>query len=300
MSTPADQQQTDSDEWTIGRLLTWTTEFFTERGVESPRLEAEVLLAHCRDCQRILLYTAYDEPADDELRSKFRELVKQRAAGTPVAYLVGKREFYSLEFEVTPDVLIPRPETELMVVALLDHAKQRAGGQLRIVDVGTGSGILAICAARHLPHASITAVDVSPKAIDVARRNAEKHTVTERINFMESDLISGLPDDAEFDFIVSNPPYIKTSELAEIDKSVREFEPMMALDGGEQGTTVIEPLIAAAASRLLPGGVLMMEVSPTIFTRVESLVDTSPLERLETINDLEGRPRVVQAQQEAS
>lgn len=299
MSTQGEQKP-DPDAWTVGRLLNWTTDFFAEHGAESPRLDAEVLLAHCRGCQRILLYTAFDEPASDDLRQKFRELVKQRAAGTPVAYLVGKREFYSLEFDVTPDVLIPRPETELVVVALLDHAKAqgRAGDPLAVADIGTGSGVLAVCAAKHLPKSSVTAVDISPQALAIAQRNAARHGVTDRVAFVTSDLFAGLPADATFDFIVSNPPYITSSELAALDKTVREFEPMLALDGGEQGTTVIERLIPAAADRLRPGGVLLMEISPMIAKRVESLVNDSPLELLETVSDLEGRARVVQAAKE--
>lgn len=300
MSTPVEAKP-DSDAWTIGRLLNWTTDFFQQRGVESARLEAEVLLAHCRGCQRILLYTAFDEPASDELREKFRALVRQRAAGTPVAYLVGKREFYSLDFEVTPDVLIPRPETELLVVALLDHAKEqgRAGDELAIADVGTGSGIIAVCVAKNLKAANVTALDLSPKALAVAKRNAEKHNVAERIAFFESDLFAAT-DGATFDFIASNPPYITTAELAELDKSVREFEPMLALDGGANGTTVIERLIAEAATRLKPGGVLLMEISPMIAARVEQLVSDSPLELLETLKDLDGHARIVQARREGA
>lgn len=302
MSTPAEQQQRDTDAWTIGRLLNWTTEFFAERGVESARLDAEVLLAHCRGCQRILLYTAFDEPASDELRTKFRQLVKQRASGTPVAYLVGKREFYSLEFEVTPDVLIPRPETELVVMALLDQAKSRgrAAEPIAIADIGTGSGILAVCAAKHLSKATVAAVDISPKALEVAKRNANRHSVADRIRFVESDLFASLPDETTFDFLMSNPPYITTAELAELGKSVREFEPMLALDGGEKGTTVIEPLIAEAAKRLKPGGVLLMEISPMIADRVVSIIAESMLEPLETIKDLEGRRRVIGARRKDS
>lgn len=299
MSEPV-QPQPDSDAWTVGRLLNWTTDFFKQRGFDSARLEAEMLLAHCRGCQRILLYTAFDEPASEELRTRFRNLVKERAAGTPVSYLVGQKEFYSLEFEVTPDVLIPRPETELVVVALVDHARDRgrADAQLAVADVGTGSGVLAVCAAKQLPAAKVTAIDVSPAALEVARRNADKHGVAERIEFIESNLLAALAAEVSFDYIVSNPPYITTAELAELDRSVREFEPGVALDGGETGTAVIEPLIDQAARRLRPGGVLLMEISPTIADRVEQLLAGSSLEPLETIRDLAGQPRVAGAVRE--
>lgn len=297
MSTPAESKP-DPDAWTIGRLLNWTTDFFAERGVESARLEAEVLLAHCRGCQRILLYTAFDEPAGDELREKFRDLVRQRASGKPVAYLVGKREFYSLDFEVTPQVLIPRPETELLVLTLLDHAKEqgRADEPLAVADVGTGSGIIAVCAAKNLSQAQVTAVDISPSALEVAQRNAERHQVAERIKFLQGNLFDALQEEATFDFIASNPPYITTSELAELDASVREFEPHLALDGGEKGTAVIERLIEAATTRLKPGGMLLMEISPMIAERVEMLIEQSPLALLETLKDTSGHARIIQAQ----
>ncbi len=153
-----------------------------------------MLLAEARGCQRIDLYAAYGEEAADELRTTFRDLVSRRAEGTPVAYLVGHKEFYSLDFEVTPDVLIPRPETELLVVALLDHVKQK-GDQphFAIADVGTGSGILAICAAKYLPQSAVTAIDISPAALAVARRNAERHQVADRITFVESNLFAAVP-----------------------------------------------------------------------------------------------------------
>lgn len=297
----------DADKWTIGRLLNWTTQFFTERGMESARLEAEVLLAHSRGCKRIMLYTAFEETADEALRQSFRELVRQRAAGKPVAYLVGTKEFYSLDFEVTPDVLIPRPETESLVVALLDHAKElTAAGQgaenggWRIADVGTGSGILAVCAAKHLANSQVTAIDVSPKALEVAKKNATRHAVAERVEFVESDLFEQVEGNATFDFVVSNPPYITTAEMQTLDKTVLDYEPHLALDGGNDGSEVIERLIDVSQQRLKPGGILLMEISPTILPRVEQLLDGSSLERLPTINDLAGRARVVQAKRGAA
>src|SRR3982751_4332946 len=157
---------TSDEPWTIGRLLSWTVEYLGKHGAENPRLDAEVLLAEARGCKRIDLYTAYGEPASDEVRTAFRELVRRRAEGTPVAYLVGRREFYSLDFEVNTDVLIPRPETELLVVALLDHMKNRPANDstIEIADVGTGSGILAVCAAKYVPNSRVTAIDISPAA----------------------------------------------------------------------------------------------------------------------------------------
>jgi release factor glutamine methyltransferase len=317
MSAASDQP------WTVGRLLNWTTDFLKEKGAESPRLDAEVLLAHVRGCKRIELYTAFEQPASEELRAKFRELIKQRAAGKPVAYLVGHREFFSLPFTVTPDVLIPRPETELLVVRALDIAKPQQPRvndpperdpnddapetpapkptsaplkPITIADVGTGSGIVAVTLAKHLPNAKVTMIDVSPAALKVAQTNAERTKVSDRIEAIESDLFAAVPADRKFDLIVSNPPYITSDEMKQLAVDVRRFEPTLALDGGPEGTTVIERLIPQAAERLRPGGWLLMEISPTIVGRVEQLLEADPRLKLEpTQKDIAGLARVVQA-----
>src|SRR6185295_1768734 len=157
------------ESWTVLRLLTWTTDYLKLHGSDSPRLDAEVLLAHARGCERIMLYAAFDEVVAEEVRGKFRDLVKRRAAGTPVAYLVGKREFYSLSFRVTPDVLIPRPETEFVVVALLDALKNLDSLEVNVADIGTGSGAIAVSVAKHAPKLSIVAIDISPAALAIAQ-----------------------------------------------------------------------------------------------------------------------------------
>lgn len=286
-----------AEAWTIGRLLSWTADYLASHGSESPRLEAEVLLAHARGCKRIELYTSFEDPAADDLRAKFRELVKRRAEGTPVAYLVGHREFYSLDFLVTPDVLIPRPETEFVVLTLLDVAKQLpADKPIEIADVGTGSGIIAVTAAKHLQRAQVTAIDVSPAALAVARDNASRHGVSERVEFIESDLFASVPADKRFDIIASNPPYITTAEMAGLARDVRQFEPELALAGGESGTAIIERLVPQAAERLRPGGTLLMEISPMLQQRVEKLIDDDGcFERRPIVKDMAGLPRVVTA-----
>jgi release factor glutamine methyltransferase len=290
---------TDDAPWTVGRLLAWTTDFLRGKGAESPRLDAEVLLAAARGCQRIELYTTFDEVPSEGVRTKFKELVRRRAEGAPVAYLVGHREFFSLSFDVTPDVLIPRPETELLVVRAIDLSRSLASSQdtLRFADVGTGSGILAVCCAKHLPECRVTALDISPAALAVAATNAAKHGVAKRIEFVESDLFANCPPDARFDLVLCNPPYVATDELAELDPGVRNHEPRLALDGGVEGIEVIQRLIPQAVERLRPGGWLLLEVSPLNATRVETLVEsTAGLTRQATINDLAQHPRVVQGQ----
>ncbi|MEM9185571.1 MAG: peptide chain release factor N(5)-glutamine methyltransferase [Planctomycetota bacterium] len=286
--------------WTIGKLLTWTAEFLASRGSDSARLDAEVLLAHARGCKRIDLYTVFDEPAPDGVRDAFKKLVKRRGDGEPVAYLVGKKEFYSLEFEVTGDTLIPRPETELIVVRLTDLAKEAGGGEaIKVCDVGTGSGVLAVCAAKYLENANVLATDASPAALEVAKRNADRHGVGGRTFFVEADLFPAHKPDMRLDYIVSNPPYITTDELTRLSAGVADYEPRLALDGGPEGTTVIERLLPAAARQLKPGGVLLIEISPMIAERVEGLVNETPgLVLKPTINDLSGHPRVIEAMKE--
>ena len=206
----------EAESWTIGRLLTWTTDYLKRHGSESPRLEAEVLLAHARGCQRIQLYTAFDDVVPDDVRATFRGFVQRRAAGEPVAYMVGHREFYSLPFRVQPGVLIPRPETEHLVVEVLDRIKQRAPGCGRplIADVGTGSGAIAVALAKHAPTCRMVAIDLSPQALDVARANVDSHGVADRVELLPSDLLAGCRPTSGCDIVVSNPPYVSEAGMA--------------------------------------------------------------------------------------
>jgi release factor glutamine methyltransferase len=283
--------------WTVGRLLQWTIDYFKSHGSDSPRLDAELLLAHAMGCKKIELYTRFEEEPKEDVRTAFRELVKRRGEGEPVAYLVGHREFYSLDFRVTPDVLIPRPETEHVVVALLDLAKSKPKDTAwSIADVGTGSGILAVCAAKSLPAARITALDISARALAVARQNAEEHGVGARIDFVESDLFADLPAEKKFDFVVSNPPYVAAGDTTTLAANVRKYEPHVALFAGASGSEVIERLIPQSADRLKPGGHLLIEISPMIEENVRKLVqEHGEFELFPTIKDLARQPRVVQA-----
>ena len=291
-----------TDTWTVGRLLEWTTDYLNQHGADSARLDAELLLGRARKCQRIALYTAWDEPVDETVRDEFRSLVRQRAEGTPVAYLLGYREFYSLRFRVTPDVLIPRPETEHLVVALLELAKQHCGEQdtIDVVDVGTGSGVIAICAAKHLSGARVTAVDTSTAALVVAEENARRLDVADQITFVESDLLDSVDAGAEFDFVVSNPPYVGRDELDELAPDVRDHEPHSALFAGDRGTDTIERLVPQALARLRPGGHFLCEIAPRLEEVIGSLVSGSTgFELLPTVKDLAGLPRVVVARKSA-
>lgn len=290
-----------TETWTVGRLLTWTTDFLKKHGSQSPRLDSEVLLAHARDCQRIELYTAFDEEPSDETKTSFREMVKRRSEGTPVAYLVGSKEFYSLPFEVNPDVLIPRPETEHLVVEALDRAKELAAARgseagLRIADVGTGSGIVAITMATRLKTASFTALDISPQALQVCQRNMAKHEIDPvRIRVVESDLLQACDSEERFDLILSNPPYISESEFAELEKTVRDYEPKHALVSGAEGTELIAKLIQQSESHLADDGFLIFEFSPTLADKLAALVGpqwSTP----HITKDLAGHARIVTLQ----
>jgi release factor glutamine methyltransferase len=285
-----------ADPWTVGRLLAWTTDYLKGRNSESPRLDAEVLLAHALGCKRIELYTTFEDIPPEDKRTVFRELVKRRAEGSPVAYLVGQREFFSMQFQVSPAVLIPRPETELIVVKVLDLAKGRKSEPLFIADIGTGSGILAVVLAKQLPAAKVTAIDISPESLKIAASNAEKHGVAQRIDFVESDLFDKIPPEVQFDFIVSNPPYVSEAEYALLPRGVKDFEPRTALLAGPTGTELIARLIPQAAQRLKPGGHLFMEVSPMIAEAARELSAANAcFEPGSIVKDLARVSRVVQA-----
>lgn len=282
--------------WTIGRILEWTTQYLRadNQAVSTSRLEAQLLLAHALNCSRTELYTRYDEQPTEAQRSLLRDLVRQRAQGCPVAYLLGRKEFFSLEFEVNPDVLIPRPDSEWLVAETLELIKEIS--EPRLIDIGTGSGCLAIALAKRHPTARLTAVDRCDKALAVARRNAEKHQVADRIQFLQGDLFDSVPSGARFHVIFSNPPYIATAQIATLDKDVRLHEPMLALDGGCDGFAVLGPLMEKAPPFLEDQGWLIWEIGSDqeeeSRTRIEK---AGGWELAKTVADGAGHPRVMKA-----
>lgn len=384
--------------WTTARLLKWTADYLAQRQIESPRLEAELLLAKAIGCSRIDLYTRFDEEAEEDVRVSFRSLVKQRAEGMPTAYLVGEKEFFSYSFNVTPDVLIPRPETEHLITETLDLVKRKVASSaekgaaaflsasatanrsvedsaqksgpnigacgdgtsgdgasgdgtvtvavetlapveritpvesvdakesapqnsddtqideltgesyirfkpkasqfahlnLSILDLGTGSGIIPVCLAKNLPMAQFVAVDISSGALKVAKGNAIRHKVRDRIDFRQGDLFGPIDDRQKFDFIVSNPPYIGESEMPTLDASVREYEPRQALCGGPKGTEIVERILESAATYIKPGGYVLIEISPVIHESVVELCQRAVgLDYQTTVLDLSRLPRIV-------
>jgi release factor glutamine methyltransferase len=293
---PPNPGQTSSpdDAWTIGRLLTWTTDYLKRRGSESPRLDAEVMLAHVLKWQRVQLYTHFTEEVAEAPRGEFRELVRRRSEGAPVAYLVGRKEFYSLSFEVSPAVLIPRPESEFVVVEFLDLTKDLES--TRAVDVGTGSGCLAIASACQHRGARFAAIDISDEALAVARRNAIQHGVIDRIDFRQGNRLEPVIGDEPFDVVMSNPPYIPTSEVPRLETGVRDYEPHQALDGGPDGLDMVRGLVDQSVALLKPGGHLILEIGTAQEKPVRSLIEGRSEFRLApTIHDLAQHPRVIRA-----
>ena len=291
MSNPDNQ----APAWNIQRLLEWTTDYFQKVEADTPRLEAEILLAEALDCQRIELYTRFEQTPDPESVVKYREWVKRRAAGEPVAYIVGHREFYSLRFEVNSNVLIPRPETEHLVVAAIEACKEITDRPIRILDIGTGSGCVAVTLAKHVEGVKIGAIDLSPAAIEVAQQNIDQHEVADRVKCFTGDLLQALPVGSQpVHLIVSNPPYIGSNEQGTVEPNVDQFEPAIALYGGETGTDVIERLITQSVDFLLPGGHLIFETSPIIMDACLELVNArSEFASCEVIKDYSGHRRVV-------
>ena len=271
--------------------------------VPSHTLAAELLLMHTLGRDRAWLYAHPEEPLASEIVDEYFNLITRRASGTPTQYLTGKQEFWGLEFEVTPAVLIPRPETEHVIEVALERIGQRKQGRpLRVVDVGTGSGCLAVALARELPEAEVFATDVSTAALEVARRNAVRLGVGERIQFIEGNLLdpflTAWPDSssARFDLIVSNPPYIGLAEREKLPREIRVHEPAAALFGGTCGTEIYAPLIDQAAKLLTSGGSLVVELGDGALEVVQDLFESRPAwMRVAVTMDLAGIPRVLAA-----
>lgn len=280
--------------WTIGGLLTWTAQYLTKKGCEFARLDTEVLLAHALGCKRIDLYARYAEAAPEEAREQFRALVRKRVEGCPVAYLVGRKEFFSLGFEVNPAVLIPRPDTESVVVECLRLAKGVPAP--RVLDIGTGSGNIAVAIAQQHRGARVTAVDLSPDALTVAARNADRHGAADRVRFLQGDLFAPVPAGERFDFVLSNPPYIAREEMDRLPPGVRDYEPHLALDGGPGGYAILDRLLAEAGASLEAGSHLIVEIgAPQEGPVRQRFAGHAGYELADTIHDHSGHPRVLRA-----
>jgi release factor glutamine methyltransferase len=277
--------------WTVLDLLRWTQEHFASKGIDTARLDAECLLAHVRGTDRLRLYVDFDQSVEEEERARFRELVRRRASErVPVAQLTGVREFWSLPLAITADVLVPRPETETLVQVALELVPD-ADAELRVLDVGTGSGAVAFALAVERGKARLTATDISPAALDVARRNAEALGLSERIRFADGDLYEPVQGE-RFDLVVSNPPYVARGAALPPELA---HEPEQALFAGADGLEVLRPLIRELGEVLEAGGAAAFEVAPDQAEAVQRELAAAGFVAIQTTRDLARRPRVVSA-----
>ena len=299
----------DADQvWTVLRTLQWTTDYFRKKGAESPRLEAELLLAHVLQIERIQLYVQYERPMGAQERERYRDVVRRRGAGEPVAYILGTREFWSLEFEVGPGVLVPRPDTETLVTCALEIAEELspAGAhQLRVAEVGTGSGCISVAFATERRDAEIWAGDVADVPLAFAPRNAKRAGVAERVHIGYADGLEPLwraADKQPFHLVLSNPPYLRDDEHATLMVDVRDFEPRQALTAGVDGLDVIRPLVQVAARPevLAASGALLIEIgSAEQAEQVSRLMELNGFGAVSVVEDLAKRARVVVGRREA-
>jgi release factor glutamine methyltransferase len=281
--------------WTIARVLDWTRQDFAARGLGTPRLEAELLVAHALKLKRVDLYVRYDQPLSADELSGVRALIERRRKHEPVAYILGEREFYGRRFAVDARVLVPRPETEGVIDAALALLPAPTEGvTLRVLDLGTGSGAIALTLAAERPDLRVTAVDLSPDAAEVARGNALRLGLEARVTVVEGALYGPVGGE-RFQLIVSNPPYIRSAEVETLMPDVRCFEPRLALDGGPAGDMVLAPLVQQARAHLEPGGGLVVELGYDQGERARELGHAAGFAHVEVRRDLAGIERVLVA-----
>lgn len=284
--------------WTIQKLLNWVTEYLTGKGIDSPRLSAELLLCHVVGLTRIELYTKFDRPVPQGQLDMLRDLVRRAGLHEPVAYLTGRTEFYSIELDITSDCLIPRPETELLVQRAIEFLRTRDGVQFAC-DLCTGSGCIAVAVAKNFSNARVIATDISARALEVAARNVDKHGLNERIELLQGDLFEPLVeqlDVTEFDLIVCNPPYVSNAEYETLAKNVRDYEPAPALLAGTDGLDIYRRLIEKVDEFLKPGAVLMLEIGYAQGPAVRELLEqTGAFANITIEKDPNDNDRVVTA-----
>lgn len=286
----------DSLEWTVLRVLQWATTYLKERGLDSPRATAEILLAHVLHTDRVQLYLNYDQPLEKTELSTFKELLRRRLRREPVAYIVGRKGFWTLEMEVTPEVLIPRPETECLVEAALKALRALPDDRrARVLEVGVGSGAIVLALAAEAPRHKYFASDLSPAALRIAQRNAEQAGVRERVVFWAADWFSALePAGSVFDLIVANPPYVASGEIDALQPEIARYEPRLALDGGADGLRSYRAIVAETHRHLTPGGWLLLEIGCDQRQAVHQLFEQSGYyEGFDCARDYSGRERVV-------
>ena len=276
--------------------------FLSAAGIENPRLDTEVLLRHVLGMDRAEFYLRIDEAIKPPAERQLWELLQRRARREPLAYITGHKEFWSLDFTVTPDVLIPRPETELLVEAALERTRSPLKSPLKILDIGTGSGAIAVCLAKELREAQLSAVDISSAALQVARANAERHGVANRIRFLHGDLFAPLAEERErFDLIIANPPYVRSGDVAKLEPEIREWEPITALDGGAEGLDIYRRIVNESRSYLASEGHLLFEIGDVMAKAVgQILAHAGGFETDALLRDYAGKDRVIATRKRSS
>lgn len=292
MTTTSPPPRKPAEPWTIRRVVVWATEDLGRRKIESPRLTAELLLAHALGTSRIQLILEADRPLMAPELARYKELLQARWTGRPTAYLLGEREFYGTSFLVDERVLIPRPDTETLVEVALRRTEDHPEANLAL-DLCTGSGCVAIALSQKRPEWSILATDLSPDALTVARENGQRAGVDSRLTLLLGDLFAAVPSEQRFLLITANPPYIPSADVLELDKGIRDFEPRLALDGGLDGFDIIARIIGEAPAWLAPSGTLALEVGFDQAERTESLFIEAGFEDILRHHDYGGHERVV-------
>jgi release factor glutamine methyltransferase len=305
--------QAPPESWTTRKLLAWMTKAFEDKGLDAPRRQAEMLMAHVIGCERLKLYMDPDRPTAPLERDNLRGLVKRALNNEPIQYLVGEEHFFAMTFKVDKRVLIPRPSTLTIVEAVLQHARKNpdagsvrdsdAGSGILIADVCTGSGCIAAALAKHLPGARVVATDISPDALAVARINIEAHELADRVDLLEGDGLDALRQHPvagrarSLRYLCSNPPYIPDDEWDAVEPNVKDHEPTLALRGGPDGLNLVRKLIAGGPNFIEPGGLILIEVAAAKADEARSLAESHPdLTNTRILKDSDGLPRVIVAE----
>lgn len=279
--------------WTLGSLLQWTEAYFKKQGLGKPRFDAEFLLSHSLQKRRIDLYLEFDRPVIEKELSAFKELVRRRAQHEPVQYMTGRQPFWSFDFFVKPGIFIPRPETECLVEHALQFLGNRAQESIRILDIGCGSGVIAVVMAKECPQAAMVAVDISREALSCAMENAKRWGVDSRIEFKLSDIYSNV-EQSPFDLIVSNPPYVREDEWETLDREIREYEPREAFVGGERGIDFHLRIISESPRFLQKKGGVLLEIAPDqVSILSEYAKNMNVFSGIDVIKDYSHRERVM-------
>jgi len=289
----------NSNDWTINKILSWTEFYFKDHSIDSPRLTAQMLLAHSLGIKRLDLYLQYDRPLQKNELSDFKVLIKRRIQNEPAAYIIGEKGFFESNFKVAGDVLIPRPDTETIVeeaLKILNIGKD-SGSPKTVLELGTGSGAIIVSLAKAAPGHLYFASDISVRALAIAKKNAEKivpKIISDKICFCAGDWFSSLRKTSRFDLIVSNPPYIPTSDIQTLQPEIKQFEPMLALDGGRDGLACLRSILDGAHRHLVPEGMLLLEMGFDQKEEIRNISNRYPqYQSIEFIRDLAGHNRVV-------